>query len=247
MHDFHSSNRLICARRLHTASHKLISEVRYLQSSITKTKTHITVIIILYELRFDRPLSASSNNLFILKSSKLSSSIWSIFQQCFWYLIVVQFALQVVANLIIFLVSSLVVLIQVFQNFFIPFVVKKCHSLFFWKNMMPLLRSRINGGSARSLSKHATGYDFNQLPTTSYLLLDPVFCRTTNPSTLATFPNYRNLLYFITVTSDLPLISSLLKQEVRHCVVFRTTRSLLFRYQAGYKHFSKTSVSYSYN
>jgi hypothetical protein len=48
-----------------TASHKIISEVSYRQSSITKTKTHITVITCCYELGFYRPVLASSNRLFI--------------------------------------------------------------------------------------------------------------------------------------------------------------------------------------
>lgn len=44
----------------------------------------------------------------------------------FLCLIVVQVSLHFVANFIISLISSLVVLTQVFQKFFIPLVVKNC-------------------------------------------------------------------------------------------------------------------------
>jgi uncharacterized RDD family membrane protein YckC len=91
--------------------------------------TIIIIIIIRHQLDLDRPVSASSNNLFeglprrLLPFGLQFSIIFAI--------LLLFILLPVVANLIcVLLVSGQLVLLSVIQNFFIPFVFKSVYRLF---------------------------------------------------------------------------------------------------------------------
>jgi hypothetical protein len=131
----HSSTTLFSSLFTLTQS---LPECAYFGKTTSKTKytniNHqiqiiIIIIIIRHELGLNRSVSASSKS--FQRSSKSSSSIWSIIHHSFWHLLF-SFFLHVVANLIsIFLVSRQLVLPSALPKFLRSFCGQKvCIPLF---------------------------------------------------------------------------------------------------------------------